>query len=117
MNAQKIEKLKSIGHIQVSAQEIAEVHEKLASGSKVCETICEWIIKKAAGSGTCMAGEAALSGIFTLAEAVFFPEGEAILVPLEVVVDASWGAVCGEIGIKTLGKDAHKYAKLWCSKI
>ena len=46
MNAQKIEKLKSIGHIQVSAQEIAEVHEKLASGSKVCETICEWMERK-----------------------------------------------------------------------
>lgn len=117
MNATKIEKLKSIGHVSVTAQEIAEVHEKLASGSKVCVTICEWIIKKATGAGTCAAGEAALSGIFTLAEAVFFPEGEPILVPLEVVVDAGWGVVCAEVGIKTLGKDAHKYAKLWCSKL
>ena len=117
MDAEKIKKLKSVGHINVSAQEIANEHEKLASGSKLCVTICEWIIKKAAGSGSCVAGEAALSGIFTLAEVAFFPEGEPILVPLEVVMDAGWGAVCAEVGIKTLGKDAHKYAEHFCSKL
>lgn len=117
MDASKIEKLRSIGKISVTADEIAEQKEKLASGAKVCVTICTWIIQKAAGTGSCVAGEAALSGIFTLAEIVFFPEGEEILVPLEVVVDAAWGATCEEIGIAALGKNAEEYAEQWCAKI
>lgn len=120
MDIEKIEKLKRAGDTSVTAAEIADLHETIgkvkAADSCVCITICEWIIKKAAGAGTCAAGEAALSGIFTLAEVVFFPEGEEILVPLEVVVDVSWGVVCGEIGVETLGKDAAKYAKEWCDK-
>ena len=117
MDAVKIEKLKSVGHITVSAQEIAEVHEELASGSKVCVTIAKWVIKKAAGAGSCAAGEAALSGIFTLAEVVFFPEGEPILVPLEAAMDIGWGAICAEVGIAAMGKNAKKYAEHFCSKI
>jgi len=117
MDQAKIEKLKALGNIGVTGEEIAEVKEQVAAGKNVCETICAWIIKKAAGTGSCAAGEAALSGIFTLAEVVFFPEGEEILVPLEVVVDAAWGGVCAEVGVATLGKDADKWAKEWCSKI
>ena len=117
MDAKKIEKLKALGDIGVTAREIAEVHEKLAAGEKTCTTICAWIIKKAVATGSCAAGEAALTGIFTLAEVVFFPEGEPILVPLEVVVDAAWGVTCGEIGIAALGKQADKWAAEWCSKI
>lgn len=80
-------------------------------------TICEWIIKKAAATGTCAAGEAALTGIFTLAEIVFFPEGEEILVPLEAVIDGAWGATCSSVGIAAIGENAHKYAEEWCAKI
>jgi len=117
MDAKKIEKLKTLGNVSISGAEIAEVKEKLATGKNTCTTICTWIIKKAVATGSCAAGEAALTGIFTLAEIVFFPEGEEILVPLEIVVDAAWGATCAEIGIATLGKDAHKWAVKWCSEI
>ncbi len=117
MYEEKINKLKALGEMSVSASEIAEVYEKLESGSSICKTICEWVIKKAVETGSCSAGEAALTGIFSLAEVVFFPEGEPILVPLEAVVDAAWGATCAEVGIEGIGKDAEKWAKKWCSEI
>lgn len=120
MDITKVEKLKLAGDTSVTAAEIAEMHEKMAktkaAGNCLCIDICEWIIKKAVGTGSCAAGEAALTGIFTLAEAVFFPEGEPILVPLEVVVDAAWGVVCAEIGIAVLGDEAAKYAEEWCKE-
>lgn len=117
MEQDKIDRLTSIGNITVSASEIAEVQQQLLSGSSTCVTIGTWIIKKAAGAGSCAAGAAALGGIFTLAEVVFFPEGEPILVPLEVVMEAGWGAVCSSVGVAVMGKDAEKYAKEFCAKI
>lgn len=117
MDQKKIDKLQSIGDISVSANEIAAVQQELLSGASTCVTIATWIIKKAAGAGSCAAGAAALGGIFTLAEVVFFPEGEPILVPLEVVMEAGWAAVCASVGVAVLGKDAEKYAKQFCAKI
>lgn len=116
MDATKIERLKKAAHVSVTAAEVADMHEKLAASSCLCQTICEWIIKKAAGAGTCAAGEAALTGIFTLAEVVFFPEGEEILVPLEAVVDVAWGVTCADVGIAAIGANADKYALEWCQK-
>lgn len=117
MDNKKIEKLKALGGVGITGEEIASVKGRLAAGEDVCITVCAWIIKKAASTGSCAAGEAALTGIFTLAEVVFFPEGEEILIPLEVVVDGAWGATCSEIGVAVLGKQADKWAKEWCSKI
>lgn len=117
MDSKKIEKLKALGDIGVTGAEVASVKEKLAAGADPCTTICTWIIKTAVSTGSCAAGEVALTGIFTLAEVVFFPEGEGILVPLEIVVDTAWGITCADIGIAVLGEQAEKWAKEWCSQI
>lgn len=120
MDAKKIERLKNAGDISVAAAEIAEMHERIAkadeSGNCICAEICEWVIKKAVGTGTCAAGDAALAGIFALAEVVFFPEGEPILVPLEAVVEVAWSVTCEEIGCAALGDNAARYAQEWCKQ-
>ena len=116
MDAQKIEKLKALGDVSISAREIAEIHEQLASSKKLCTTICAWIIKKAAAKGTCAAGLEALGGIFALADTLFF-EADEILIPLEAIVMTEWRITCGEIGVKILGEQADKWAAKWCAMI
>lgn len=117
MEKSKIEKLKSIKNLNLNMGEIAEIHENIGAGESVCVEICSWVLKQAAGEGSCAAGEAALTGIFTAAEIVFFPEGDVILPELEVVVDAGWGAICSQVGVDAIRKDAKKYAKQFCSEI
>lgn len=117
MNKVKVQRLRALGGLGVTAREIAAVHESLTAGERLCTTICEWVIKKAAGTGSCEAGEAALSGIFTLAELLFFPEAEAVLAPIEAVVLAEWGGTCAEVGISALGQQADKWAAVWCSRM
>lgn len=116
MDKERIAKLKALGDMSFTAIEIAEVHEQLAAGATPCTTICAWIIRKAAATGSCTAGEVALSGIFSLAE-IAFPESDEILFPLEIVIDEAWGAACAEVGIAVLGKDADEWAAKWCKKV
>ncbi|MDG4476977.1 hypothetical protein [Thiovibrio frasassiensis] len=118
MNKKKLEALKSLGDMKISASEIADARidfAKSKSSCDKCKKICKWIIEKAAATGSCAAGAAALDGIFALADIVFV-EADEILVPLEVVINVAWGTVCGEIGVKVLGKEADKYAKIWCQQ-
>ena len=91
--------------------------EELKDDESVCVEMATWILKEAAGAGSCEAGEAALTGIFTAAEIMFFPEGDVILPELEIVIDAGWAGICSEVGVKAIGSDAKKYAKQFCSQI
>lgn len=120
MDILKVEKLKLAGDTAVTAAEIAEMHEKLAkaqaAGNCICIDICKWVINKAVATGTCIAAEAALTGIFTLAEAVFFPEGEPILVPLEAVVDVAFGVACAAVGLTGIADNVEQYAEEWCKQ-
>lgn len=118
MQNDKLQKLQNLGSMSITAQEIAESRLKFQASTSPCQrcqTIATWIIKKAAGTGSCLAGEAALDGIFALADIVFV-EADEILVPLEVVIGAFWGVACGEVGITVLGRDAEKYGKICCQK-
>jgi len=113
---ERIAAIESLGNqLGLTVQEIG-ICRGTVLGAQPCATavaICEWVIKKAVGTGSCAAGEAALAGIFVLADIVFF-EADEILIPLEVAVDAAWAVVCEQIGIEVLGKDAHKWAETWC---
>jgi hypothetical protein len=118
MNEKKLEALKAFGDMTISAREIADAREAVQKGilkCELCKEICKWIILKAVGLGTCAAGAAGLTAIFALADIVFV-EADEILVPLEAVVEVAWEATCEEVGIVLLGKEADKYAKLWCQK-
>lgn len=117
MNKEKLKKLETASNLNINVGELTEIYERVGAGESLCVEICAWILKKAAGEGSCAAGEAALTGIFTAAEIVFFPEGEEILVPLEAVVDAGWGTICAEVGVAAIGANATKYAKQFCSEI
>jgi hypothetical protein len=77
--------------------------EKLKENESLCVEIATYILKEAAEAGSCEAGEAALTGIFTAAEVLFFPEGDVILPELEVVIDAGWATICDEVGIEAIG--------------
>ena len=109
-------RLRTAGDISVTAAEIAEARASLlqASPCDTCVSICEWIIQKAVGTGSCLAGDAALTGIFALADIVFW-EADEILVPLEVVGEAAWTVVCEEVGIAVIGQKAGEYAREWCT--
>lgn len=118
MSNEQLKKLEKLGDMSISAKEIADARQAvLASTSKcqTCQTIAKWVIKKAAGTGSCALGEAALDGIFVLADIVFF-EADEILVPLEAVIGVAWAVVCADIGVIALGKEADKYALLWCQQ-
>jgi len=113
---ERIAAIESLGNqLGLTVQEIGICRGTVlgAQPCATCVSITEWIIKKAVGTGSCAAGEAALAGIFVLADIVFF-EADEILIPLEVVVDAAWAVVCEKIGIEVLGQDAHKWAETWC---
>lgn len=115
MSADKIAKLRTLGNVSITAAEIVDANEGVAASTCKCQTIGAWVIKKAAATGSCTAGELALSGIFVLADAVFF-EADEILVPLETVIDGAWAAACSSVGIEALGADAEKYALKWCQE-
>lgn len=117
MNKEKLEKLKTIPGLNINIGELTEIYDNIESGESICVEICSWVLKQAAGEGSCAAGEAALTGIFTAAEIAFFPEGDVILPELEVVVDAGWGTICSQVGVDAIRKDAKKYAKQFCSEI
>ncbi len=118
MTKDKLEKLKNLGDMSISASEIADARLAIMASSskcKKCHIIAKWVIKEAVATGTCAAGEAALDGIFLLADIVFF-EADEILIPLEAVIGVAWAVTCADVGIAVLGKNADKYADLWCKE-
>ena len=123
MNRGQIEKLQTllgpegaitaeeIGRLRLAQLESTPGVE--ATSCDTCVMICEWIITRAATAGSCAAGELMLSGLFVLADIVFF-EAVEILVPLEIAVDAAWAIACDDVGIAIIGKNAAEYARDWC---
>ncbi len=114
MTVEKLESLASLGDLSITAAEIAEIRRSIdgASNCEICVTVATYVIKAAAPLG-CVAGSAAITGIFVLADIIFAVADE-ILVPLEAVVEVAFGVVCNEIGAPALESQAAKFAREMC---
>ena len=114
MDSVKLGKLADLGDLSVTAEHIAECRESIegASPCETCVTVGTWVIKAAAPLG-CVAGSAAITGLFILADIVFAIADE-ILIPLEAVVEVAFGVACDEIGAPALESRAAEFARDMC---
>lgn len=122
MNTVQIEKLHKAGNISLTLGEIADLHLAIQKAQEengkcgVCKTIGAWILKKAAGAGSCFLGGLALAGIFVAADALFV-EFDEILIPLEAAIEDLWGSLCGQVGTAVIAENADQYAEELCKQI
>ena len=114
MENKKLEALAQLDH-SITASEIAELRKGIAGASQCdqCVAIATWVIKKAAPLG-CVAGSAAITGLFVLADIVFAIADE-ILIPLEAVVEVAFEVACQSVGAAVLEKEAAKFAREMCA--
>ena len=114
MTKEKLAKLESLGNFTINGGELARTLRSIegASPCDTCVQFTEWVIRAAAPLG-CVAGEAALTGIFIVAD-IIFAIGDEILIPLEAVIEVAFGVACGEIGAPALLSKAHEYAVDMC---
>lgn len=114
MDNEKLGKLADLGEMAITAEHIAECRASIegASPCETCVTIATWVIKAAAPLG-CVAGSAAITGLFVLADIIFAIADE-ILVPLEAVVEVAFGIACDDIGAPALEARAAEFARDMC---
>jgi len=114
LDQEKLDQLTALGDHSITAAQIAECRRSIegASPCDTCVTIGTWVIKAAAPLG-CVAGSAAITGLFVLADIIFVIADE-ILVPLEAVVEVAFGVACNEIGAPALEARAAEFAKDMC---
>jgi len=115
MTVEKIEALAKLGDLSITAAEIAEIRRSIdgASNCEICVTVATYVIKAAAPLG-CVAGSAAITGIFVLADIIFAVADE-ILVPLEAVVEVAFEVACESVGAAVLEAEAAKFAREMCA--
>lgn len=114
MTDEKLDILAALEH-SITAAEVAECRRSVAGASPCdqCVAIATWVIKAAAPLG-CVAGSAAITGLFVLADIIFVIADE-ILIPLEAVVEVAFEVACESVGAEILEKEAAKFAREMCA--
>lgn len=102
--------------MSITLGEIREAWEavKAANGScDQCKKICDWILAKCVATGSEAAMDAALAGIFALADIVFV-EFDEILIPVEAVCEGVLDALIEEYGFPWLKDNIGPAAEKIC---
>ena len=119
MTKEKLEKLEAMRDANLNVGDIIDVKKALMGEAPVdeslCHIICLWLLKQIIVGGGCEACDALIGAAFTAAEIAFFPEGEEILVPLEVVFEATFTSLCEEFGYEYIKDNLSEVATKICN--